>query len=148
MSSLEENYLAISSASYYLFIFNVFAQFFHFTTLTVWLVYACLTLKTVVKQIKAAENSECDTSILNNFTNRQYELVLFIVIVLIEIAYFLLNLFLTLFVATYSEPLQNHPSYLELANNCTLSLGTTVGEAYNPGLDNFVYTKTFHLHNT
>ena len=141
MSSFEQSYLAISSASYYIFIFNVFAQFFHFATLTVWLVYACYTLNTVIQQIKAAENSECDTSTLNNFTNRQYELILFIVIALIEIAYFLLNLFLTLFVATYTEPIQKHPSYLALADNCTLSLGSTIGEAYNPGLDNFVYTK-------
>ena len=139
--SFDGSYLAISSASYYIFIFNVFAQFFHFATLTVWLGYACLTLKTVIQRIKAAENSECDTSILNNFTNRQYELILFIVIALIEISYFLLNLFLTLFVATYTEPIRRHPSYLELADNCTLSLGSIIGEAYNPGLDNFVYTK-------
>ncbi|KAI6649434.1 hypothetical protein LOD99_11799 [Oopsacas minuta] len=139
ISLMQDYYFAIARANYYLFCFNIYAQFFHFVILAICLVYACFALKRVLKFIKAGTNSDCDPSILSNHTNRKYELILFLIIALIELVYFLLNLFLTLFVAIYDEPIRNHPSYLKFTGNCTLARGSAVGEAYDPGLDNFVY---------
>ena len=137
--SIEANYsLAISRVNYYLFSFNIFAQVFHFSILTVWLSYGYISLSRVKKQIRALDNADCNPCIRSNHTNRKYELYLFIIIALIELAYFLLNLLLTLFVLIYDEPIRS--DYLTISANCTLVRGTTIGEAYNPAFDNFIYT--------
>ena len=137
--SIEGNYsLAISRISYYLFSFNIFAQVVHFFILTAFLLFAYISLRRVRRHIRALDNAECEPSVRSNHSNRKFELYLFIIIALIELAYFLLNLLLTLFVLFYDEPI--HSSYLTISPNCTLIRGTIIGEAYNPAFDNFIYT--------
>ena len=137
--SSKGNYsLGISRVSYYLFSFNIFAQVFHFSILTAWLLFAYISLNRVRKHIRALHNAECNPCIRSNHINRKYELYLFIIIALIELAYFLLNLLLTVFVLLYDESI--HSSYLTISADCTLVRGTTISEAYNPAFDNFIYT--------